>query len=476
MSNSVSSLFSSGEITSIVNQLTSRIDAPISIEQAQVKSDTTQISALGAVRGALSSLNGTLSTLANPSSISSIKATVSVGTVATATASANASVGSYALTGVKLAKAQDIYSSSYTSASTKIGSGSGTLSFKFKSGSSSTISIPASADTVSGVAAAINKAGKGVSASVVNTASGVKLVFQSTKTGSSNGFSVSGTGAAAGLSYTASGTGTLTLGQAARNATFNLNGVPVSEASNGSIALVSGVKLGLQSSGSTTVSVQKTASNLSSALSSFTNKLNSAVQEIAKQTAYVAAPSSASASASSSKAAKTGPLLGNVQVQQIKQALLSSISSAAGSGVSANSLGFSISSGGSVTFSSSTFASAYSKNPTAVNNLIKTIESNVSNVVTGAIGTSSAAGSKSGSGSGSAGLSGFIGASVYDLKTTNKSLTAEIAQQTALGKQQISNLEAEFTNAINATSGSGNTLSYLSVLGGTSGKSTSSGG
>jgi flagellar hook-associated protein 2 len=471
MSGAISSLFSSGEIKSIVNQLTARIDAPIQLEQSQIKTDTVQISALGSIRSALSSLNGALSGISDPSSVNSMKATSSVSTIATATASAKAASGSYSLTGIKLAKSQELYSATYSSAGTKVGSGSGALTFKFAGGSSATISIPSSADTVTGVASAINNAGKGISASVVSTSSGVKLVLQSSTVGSSDAFTVTGTGATSTLSYGGSAS-TLTLAQSARNATLSVNGVPVSESTNSSLSLVSGVKVSLLASGSTSISVQRSAGGLSSVLSSFTNDLNSAVKEIAKQTSFTQAKSSASASGS--QAAKSGPLLGNVQVQQLKQSLLSAVSSAEGSGLSANSLGFTISSGGSVTFSSATFASAYKKNPTGVDNLIKTIESNVSGIVTGAIGTNTGSTSSSGSGSGNI-SSGFIGASTVDLKSTDKSLKAEITQQTLLGQQQISNLEAEFTNAINATSGSGSTLSYLSVLGTQSNKTASGG-
>lgn len=470
MSGGVSSIFSSAEITSIVGQLKSRIDAPIQVEQAQIKTDNVQISALGAVQGALSSLNGALSGISDPASINAMKASTSSSGIASATASASAASGSYALTNVTLAKTQEIYSSTFASANAAIGAGSGTIAFKFGNGSSATINIPSSADTVSGVENAINAANKGVTASIVNTASGARLVLQSTEPGSSNAFTVTGTGAAASLSY-GSGSGTMSLGQAARDASFTVNGVPVTETSNSSISLVNGLTVSLKSSGSTTVSVSNSPSNLSSALSTFTNKLNNAISVITKQTAYASAKSSASA-AGSSPSVTAGPLLGNVQIQQLKQDLMSAVSSAAGSGFSANSLGLTISSAGTLSFSSSTFATAYKSNPTGVDNLIKTIETNVSNIVISAIGTAGSS-TTAGSGSGTA-ASGFVGAATTDVKTSVISLNNEIAQQTLIGNEQVTNLESEFTAAINTTSGSSNTLSYLTALIG-SGSSTSGG-
>ena len=66
MSTSVSSLFSSGEIKAIVAQLEARLQAPMTVEQNEIKTDQAQISAIGQVQGALTSLNGALSALADP--------------------------------------------------------------------------------------------------------------------------------------------------------------------------------------------------------------------------------------------------------------------------------------------------------------------------------------------------------------------------------------------------------------------------
>lgn len=468
----VSSLFSSSEVKSIVSQLQARLDAPITVEQSQITSDKAEISALGKVKSSLSSLNGTLSALADPTKIDPISATAS-NTNATVTASASASPGSYNLTGIKLARGQELYSGSFASSGTKVGSGSGALTFKFGGGTSATISVPSSGDTASGVVKAINAANKGVTASLVNTASGVKMVLQSATTGSAQSFTLVGTGALSSLSY-GSGTSTLTLAQSARNAALSINGVPVSEAGNSSLALVNGVKVTLKASGSTTLSVTKTSNSLGSTLSQFANQLNTTISTISKETKF-SAGSSAKASASKSSASKkssAAPLLGSVQVQQLKQDLLGAISSAATGGIAAASLGFSISSSGKVSFSSSKLTTAYAKNPTAVNNLVKSIETNVKSVVTNAIGTGSAAKSTSGSTSASIG-SGFVSATTLDLQNTINSLNTEIAQQSTLGNEQIANLENQFTAAIDNTGSASTSLSYLTALLGT--KSSSGG-
>lgn len=473
----VSSLFSSSEVKSIVSQLQARLDAPITVEQTQITFDKAEISALGKVKSSLSSLNGTLSALADPTSINPITATAS-NTNATVTATASASPGSYNLTGIKLARSQELYSGSFASASAKVGTGSGTLTFKFGGGTSATISVPSSGDTVSGVVKAINAADKGVTASVVNTASGVKMVLQSTSTGSAQSFMISGTGALSSLNY-GSGTTKLTLAQSARNAALSINGVPVTEAGNSSLALLSGLKVSLKASGSTTLSVTKASNSLGNTLSQFATQLNTAISTITQETKFTAG-SSAKASASKSSASKkssAAPLLGSVQVQQLKQDLLGAISSAASGGIAAASLGFSISSAGKISFSSSKLTTAYAKNPTAVNNLVKSIETNVKSVVTNAIGTGLSTKSTSGSstsGSSFASIgSGFISATTLDLQNSVNSLNKQIAQQSTLGNEQITNLENQFTAAIDNTGSANTSLSYLTALLGTK---TSSGG
>jgi flagellar hook-associated protein 2 len=463
MSGTISSLFSSGEVKSIVAQLETRLQAPITLEQNQVKSDTAQISALGTIQGALSSLNGTLSSIADPSSIKGVSATASNSNV-TVTAAASAAAGTYTLTGITLARSQEIYSTTYASGAAAVGTGAGALVFKFSSGGSADISIASGQDTVNGIATAINAANKGITASIVHTGSGDRLVLSSAKDGSGQAFSLTGSGGLAGLKYAASGgSSTLTLGQAARNASFNLNGVPVTEASNANLAVVDGVTLALAASGSASVTVAASGNNLSAALSGFADKLNGAVAAIATQTAYKAAKSSASASASGSQsAAKAAPLLGNVQVEQLGQSLLSAISSAAGSGLSANAIGLSVNGSGVVSFDGSKFASAYASNPSGVDALITQIQQSVRDVVSGAIGN---AGASSGSGSttpATDSASGFIQSSISNLQTTNTSITQEIRAQQQLDIQQIDNLESEFATATAATSNSNTILGYLS--------------
>src|SRR5579875_1364384 len=114
MSNSISSLFSSSEINLVVSQLESRLDAPITVEQNEVKTDQAQISALGSIQGALSSLSSALSGISDPSAINAKQASVSNGN-ATASAAASAASGSFSLSNIVLAKPQKLLSTLFSS-------------------------------------------------------------------------------------------------------------------------------------------------------------------------------------------------------------------------------------------------------------------------------------------------------------------------------------------------------------------------
>lgn len=464
MSTSVSSLFSSGEIKAIVGQLEARLQAPMTVEQAEMKIDQAQISAIGQVQGALTSLNGALSAIADPTSLNAMTATVT-GTAATANAAASAPSGSYNLTNIKLAKSQEIYSSTYASASAKLGSGSGALTFKLGGGSSATVKIPSSADTVQGVAKAINAADTGVTATVIQTSTGVHLGLQSSTAGAANSFSVSGSGNVAGLSYSASGSGsTLTLAQAAQDASFNLNGEPVTEPANGSIKLLQGLTINLTSSGSAAVSVTKSSQGLSSALSTLTTQFNNAVSLIAKQTEYKAGKTSASATSSASAKPQIGPLLGNVQVEQLQQALLSGVSSAVGSGLSANAIGLTVSSGGQVAFNSTTFGSAYVKNPAAVDKLVQSMVKVIQGVVSGAVGSAGTTPADGAATTPATTTSGFLQSASTSLQATVTSLGKEIAQQQTIESEQVSLLEEQFVAAQTSTASASTTLAYIGAL------------
>ena len=458
----VSSL-SSAAIQSQISLYQARLQAPITQLKSQITTETAQVSAWGAIQGTISSLSKALGGIADVSTLSSRAATSTSSATATVTAGNAATIGTYTLAHVHKATAETIYTGLKSSASASIGGSAGSLTF-VQNGITESIALGSGSLTLNGVAAAINKAGDGVTASVVTSTAGARLVLQSSATGSAQAFSVSGTGALAAFDYNPAGqssaaTGEWTVAQAATNASFTLNGVPVSNASNSLTDIIQGLTINLTGSGSTTLSVSSSTAGLTTALSSVATSLNAAISSIASQIKYVAATGSGSAAT----AATAGPLLGNFTATNLSNQLLTAISGAAASGISANAMGLTVSSSGAVSFDSSTFSASYAKNPAAVQKLVAQIYGTLKNITTGAIGDSSA----------TSGGSGAIGAQTTSLNAQVTSINAEIAQITKTNTAQLQNLINEYTLAETKASSASVTQAYLSIF---LGASTGSGG
>lgn len=464
---SIISTLSSTQIAGLLAAEQKTLQQPISIWDASIQTDQAMISAWGKIGGAMSALNTAVSGISDLTSINNRGVTSSDTSVGSATIQRNAPSGSYALTGVKLAKAQTVYSSSFSSASATVGSSSGALTLNFGSGSTETVNVTSADMNLQGIAQAINNVSGGqVTASIVGGSSGDRLVLTGNNTGSSQSFSVSGSGALSGFSYAASGSAnTMVLGGAARNATLSVNGVPISSNTNTLTSAIPSGSVTLMGSGSTTLSVAVDASGLSTAVSSVVSKLNSAVSTIQKETAYAG---SASGSSASGSASKNGPLLGNFSASDMATQLLGAVSSLyantstnGSSGLSGADIGISVSKTGSVTFDSATFSSAYKANPSAVETLVTQLYSSVNAI--SSVATNSAG-------------SGTVGTQKQSLTNDINSLQSEITQQDQFVASQMQIYQAQYAQMESKQSSLSLTSQYLSLLGSGSGSGSSKSG
>lgn len=457
---SVASLGSS-QISSEITQVETRLQAPITNLNSEITTDKADISAWGNISGAISSLSKSLSGISDLSSINNRAVSSTQTSVATATAAIGAQTGTYTLSNVTLAKAQEIYSTVLGPASATLPGGAGSLTFTLQTGKSESVAVGSGSLSLNGIAAAINKAAGGVQASVIGTAAGARLVLQGSATGSSQAFTVAGTGALAQFSYApGASASTETAPQAAANAALSINGVPVTSTTNTISSAISGVTLSLAGSGNTTVTVSSAPTNLASAVSAVANSLNSALSTIAKEIAFVPAGSS-----SGSSAPKSGPLLGNFTATNLSDQLLTSVSGAAASGLSAKAIGLSVSSAGTVSFNSSAFTAAYAKNPIAVQSLVGQIYKTLEGIGTAAIGGS---GSSTNSSATTTKSTGAIGAQTASLQGMITSIDSQVSQITKDNTEQINLLVQEYTNAENAATAASITQSYLDVFTGAS--------
>jgi flagellar hook-associated protein 2 len=353
----VSGVLTSDQITSLIQQASARFQAPANALQAQEKPVEVQISALGKVQDALTGLQSALAALADVQSLAQRTVTTSPTGAVTATVTNDAAAGTYNLSGVHLAQAESLLSTGCASTSGRLGAGS--ISIQVGGGPAVTVNIANGQDNLTGIAAAINQANAGVRAAAVYDGSAYHLTLTSNATGTASAFTVSGSGGLAGFSYHPGASG-LTQSQTAANASFSLNGLAITSGSNSIKGVVPGLTLTLAASGAATVTISQDVSALDTAANSLASALNDVLGTINKYASY-------------SATSGAGPLLGDVGVQILRGSLLSAITSPAGTGATQNtpynslsSVGFNITSGGTVRLDDAKFQSAAQSNYGAV--------------------------------------------------------------------------------------------------------------
>jgi flagellar hook-associated protein 2 len=353
----VTSLLSSSEITSLIQQASTAYQAPATALQAQEQPIQTQISALGKVQSSLSSLQSALSGLTDVQSLAQNSVTTSPSGTVSATVTNDAVPGTYNLSNIELAQAQSLISPGSASASSSLGAG--TIAIRVGSGAAVTVNIASGQDNLTGIANAIDQADAGVQATVIYDGSSYHLLLTGQTTGAAGAFTVTGSGGLASFSYSpGSSPGNssgLTELQAASDASFSLNGIPITSDSNTVSGVVPGLTLNLTATGSATVTVTHDVSALGQAADGLVSALNNALQTINQYSSY-------------STTNGPGPLLGDIGLQVLRDSLLNAISSpasGAAAGTPYNSLGavgFTINKDGSVSLDDQTFQSAAQSN------------------------------------------------------------------------------------------------------------------
>jgi flagellar hook-associated protein 2 len=362
MASSIGSLLSSSQVTSLIQQASAAFQLPAATLQTQEVPIKAQISALGKVQGVLSGLQSALSALADVQSIPQRTISAAPTGLVQATVTNNAPVGKYSLSDIQLAKAETLTSSGSSSSGSL---GSGSIAIKVGTGQTVTVNITSGSSSLSGIATAIDQANAGVNASVLFDGTKYHLVLTGNATGTAKAFTVSGTGGLAGLSYGAGVSGGLALSQAAGNAGFSLNGISITSGSNKVGGVIPGVTLTLSASGSTTLTVSQTSSALDGAAQNVVQALNQVLSTINQETQF-------------SRTSGGGPLIGNVGLELLRTSLINALSAPLGVGSAAgnttfnslSSVGFSLTSGGTVAFNDTAFQSAAQTNYSAVASLL----------------------------------------------------------------------------------------------------------
>src|SRR6516225_292003 len=267
------------DVQATVNQLVQAAEAP---EQAMVQEQqllSSQSSALNNLNSLLSSLQTAVDALQGPNGLLNAEATTSSDpTVVTATADPGATLGTYSITVGQLATVSSYYTGELTSADTTFGTGQ--FNLQMGTGAPVTITVDNTDNTLNGLAAYINNNSQnpGVTANVISDSNGSRLSLVSNTSGAPGDLQISGN--STGLSFTKAATGT--------NASFTLDGVPLSSSTNSVTTALPGVTLNLVGTSSSPVSVSITpdTTQATAAVNNFVSAYNAVVQAINAQFTY----------------------------------------------------------------------------------------------------------------------------------------------------------------------------------------------
>ena len=296
------------DVNSIVSQLMTLEQRPLTALDTKEAQYQAQLSAYGSLKGALSTFQSAVASLATPAKFSTVKATVGDSSVASVSAS-TAADATYSLEVQTLAKAHKLKSTTFGSTSTTVGTGKITISFGTYNAdtftinpdkASATISIGAGQASLAGVRDAINNANVGVTASIVNDGTGYRLTVSSKDTGLANALRISvddddnGDTDMSGLSQlaydgrTISGVSNLTQTVPAQNATALIDGIAISKASNVLTDVVEGATITLlkeNTPSATTLTIAHDTASVQSSVQTFVkayNDLNKTITDLSK--------------------------------------------------------------------------------------------------------------------------------------------------------------------------------------------------
>lgn len=279
------------DVTSVVQQIITAQSGPLTVWQNQEATLQSQSIALTAINNDLGHLATAVQALSDPVGVFvNQAATSSQPGILTATAQISATPGSHNIIVASLATTGALYTEGIASATSSIlgGAGSGDIQLQVGGATGTTHDIQITAgsnDTLTTLSSYINTQSKannwGVTASVVTDASGSRLALYSQSTGTTGALSLS-------ASTLPNNTTTLTFDApvGGANASFSIDGVPFSSASNSVNGAIPGVTLNLLSS-APGIPVQLTVgvdqSQITSAINNFISAYNTVINDINTQ-------------------------------------------------------------------------------------------------------------------------------------------------------------------------------------------------
>jgi flagellar hook-associated protein 2 len=291
------------DVSSIVDQIIFAEQAPERIWQQQQIALAAQTSSLNSLSSGVNALQAKVQALSDLSGAFAAQvATSSQPDLVTVSAQSNAAAGVHTLIINHLATVSSYYTDPVASSSTTLAHGTFTLA---GGQGTSLITIDASNDTLDKLYAYVNANNYGVQASVINDAGGARLALLSKTSGLLGDLSVTLNGT--GLVFQKSADGI--------NASFSLDGVPLSSTTNTVSSPLPGVTLNLLAANPAkpvTISVGPDTAGITQAINDFVSAYNSAIGSVNSQF---------KASANSG----AGPLANNSALRSLQSSLLSDV-------------------------------------------------------------------------------------------------------------------------------------------------------
>ncbi len=305
------------QVESLITKLMQVESQPLTSLAKKEASFQAKLSAYGILNGAVGAFQSSLTALNNPSTFQTLNANSVDASIVSASASSTAVAGSYNINVSKIAQAQGLSSAGQVSASTPISNGvATTISFQFgtiagtlgttapdvgkylpgatftqdANQTGGTITIDSSNNSLQGIRDAINSASIGVTATIVGDGSAAPyhLVLNSTKTGAASSMKITATGGdgtlAALMNYDPANVQNFTEVNGAQNASFKINGIEATSASNTISNAIQGVTLNLGKIGTTSVSVSANTTGIQTGVANFVkayNELNTTFKNLA---------------------------------------------------------------------------------------------------------------------------------------------------------------------------------------------------
>ena len=333
------------DVTSAVASIIAADRAPETVWQSEQTTLSSETSAIQQLEDESSSLTVSLQALGDPlGALSSVGASSSNTAAVTALAAPGAASGTHTVVVNNLATTGSWYSSEENSNSATLPAGS--FQITSSGGATTTFTVGNGVDTLDQLATAVNNADIGVTASVVNDENGARLAIVANNSGADADFTVS---SSSGLTFTRAGS-------AAQDASLDVDGVPVSSASNTVDGAIAGVTLTLTgtdtASTPATITVSPDTSGIESAVSNFVTNYNSLITDLSSQFTFSTSTSS------------EGVLSGDSTARALQEDTLAAANFSSGSGTYQNlaSLGITTNQDGTLSLDTAQLDQAVSSN------------------------------------------------------------------------------------------------------------------